>query len=163
MSTLRANQIQTITGEVILNSTGSILQTVFNENNTYTFNSAIRIYESIVSVTLTSVKANSRYFMTGYSHGYSSTSNSRGNLGFAVQSGASTTRLAGVDGEYGDSWGTLAYPGGQYNRSFVYYSSVAAGTNLTFYLLGAGYDSQIGWNFPGYGHKNCITVMEISA
>lgn len=164
------NQIQTTAGKPILNSTGSILQVAYAESTTEVTTNA-QTYVIIHSVTLTSVSPNSRYFMIGYSHAYSTSGYARTNLGFSVRINGVTTRIYGVDG-IGDSWGTVAnYPGtgggAQLNRSGVYTSSAAAGTSLTFNLLGASYDSVSPtlayFNISGYGHKSTITVMEISA
>lgn len=169
MSTVKTNQIQTTGGKVILPSTGSILQVAYAESTTQVTNSAARTYEVIHSVTLTSVAANSRYFVTGYAHGYNATSNSRGNIGFSVTISGVTTRIAGVDGVSGDSWGTNFTPpsgssGAALTRSAVYTSTAAAGTSMTFNLLGTNYDASGSiFNYSGYSHKSTITVMEVSA
>jgi hypothetical protein len=160
MSTVKTNQIQTTGGKVILPSTGSILQVAYDESTTQVTSSGTT-YAVIHSVTLTSVATNSRYFLTGYCHGYSGTSGRRANLGFSVTINGTTTRIYGVDST--DNWGTPAYPGGQYNRSGVYTSTAAAGTSLTFNLLAGGYDGAVSFNYSGYSHKSTITVMEISA
>jgi hypothetical protein len=165
MSTIKTNAIQTVAGKPILNSTGSILQVAYADSTTQVSASA-QTYTIIHSVTLTSVAANSRYFMDGYCHAYSASSGARANLGFSVTIGGTTTRIYGTDGG-GDSWGTNVNPAGsggaQFNRSGVYTSSAAAGTSLTFNLLGTSYDATTIWNYIGYGHKSTITVMEISA
>lgn len=160
MSTVKTNQIQTTGGKVILPSTGSILQVAYAESTTQVVSTS-STYAVIHSVTLTSVATNSRYFLTGYCHGYSTSATSRANLGFSVTISGTTTRIYGVD--TADNWGTNANPGGQYNRSGVYTSTAAAGTSLTFNLLGGGYDGAITFNYTGYSHKSTITVMEISA
>lgn len=161
MSTVKTNQIQTTGGKVILPSTGSILQVAYGES-TSQVTSSTTTYSVIHSVTLTSVAANSRYFLTGYVHGYTGGSTSqRANIGFSVTIGGTTTRIYGADSL--DNWGTNSYPGAQYNRSGVYTSTAAAGTSLTFNLLGGGYDGAIVFNYTGYSHKSTITVMEISA
>ena len=89
---------------------------------------------------------------------------------FPVTIAGTTTRISGVDGSSGDSWGTNAYPvstsssGAIYTRSAVYTSTAAAGTSMTFNILGTAYDQTATiWNYSGYGHKSTITVMEVSA
>lgn len=169
MSTVKTNQIQTTAGKIILPSTGSILQVAYADSTTQVTNSAVRTYEIIHSVTLTSVAANSRYFIDGYAHGYNQTQGARGNIGFSVTISGTTTRISGVDGTSGDSWGTHLRPDGSlsgvvYARSAVYTSTAAAGTSMTFNLLGTSYDASTSiFNYSGYSHKSTITVMEISA
>lgn len=162
MSTLKTNAITTVAGKPILNSTGSILQVAYGESTTQVTSSA-QSYAIIHSVTLTSVAPNSRYFLTGYSHCYSATAGTRANLGFSVTISGTTTRIYGVDGSAGDSWGTVANPGGQLNRSGVYTSTSPAGTTMVFNLLGTSYENATSFNFAGYNHRSIITVMEISA
>ena len=149
-------------GNPILQQTGSILQVAYADSTTQV-SASTQTYTIIHSVTLTSVAANSRYFMDGYCHCYSASSPARANLGFSVTIGGTTTRIYGVDGSSGDSWGTNVTSGGQLNRSGVYTSSAAAGTSLTFNLLGTSFDATTIWNYIGYNHKSTITVMEISA
>lgn len=168
MSTLRTNAITTTGGKPILNSTGSILQVAYGESTTQVI-VAQQTYTVIHSVSLTSVSPNSRYFITGYAHGYNATSNNRSNIGFSVTISGVTTRISGVDGGSGDSWGTNTSPvssssGAIFARSAVYTSTAAAGTSLTFNLLGTGYDAaNTYFNYSGYNHRSTLTVIEISS
>jgi len=141
---------------------GTILQTEFGSTTSQVVNTTTRTYQVIHSLTLTSINSNSRYFITGYAHGYSASAGARSNLGFSVTIGGVTTRIEGVDGANGDSWGTSATNGAQYNRSTVWTSTSPAGTIMTFNLLGAGYDFAPTWNLSTYGHKSTLTVMEIA-
>lgn len=163
MSTLRANQIETVNGKIILPSTGSILQVAYGDSTTQVI-AAQQTYTIIHSVSLTPVASNSRYFITGYSHAYNASAGARANIGFSVTIGGTTTRISGVDGAAGDSWGTDSHNGCQLNRSAVYTSGTASGTSMTFNLLGTSYDhANTYFNYAGYGHKSTLTIMEISA
>lgn len=169
MSTLRANQIETVNGKIILPSTGSILQVAYGDSTTQVIVPQ-QLYTIIHSVSLTSVAPNSRYFMTGYAHAYNDTSGTVGdpgarvNIGFSVTIAGTTTRISGVDTNYGDSWAVNSINGVQCTRSAVYTSTAPAGTSITFNLLGASYDyADTYFNYAGYGHKSTLTIMEISA
>ena len=154
-----------VSGSVI--APGSVIQTSFGSTTAQFTNTLAQTYQVIHSTTLISKGENSKYYLSGYAHGYTSVSN-RANLGFSVTIngiGITTTRIAGVDGANGDSWGTDSYSGAQYNRSTVWSSSVGSGTTMTFNLLGAGWDSSgCNWNWSTptfYGHESTLTVMEI--
>ena len=143
---------------------GTILKVSYGEGTTQLSTTTTNTYQVIHSVSHTAVAPNSRYFLTGYSHAYNANADSRANLGFSVTIGGTTTRIEGVDGSTGDTWGTNTYPGAQLNRSTVYTSTAAPGTALTFNLLGAGWDdTAMRFNYTGYGHVSTLTVMEIAA
>lgn len=166
MSTLRANQIQTVAGKPLLNSTGSILNVAYSEYTTSFANSVVHTYQIFYSLPITATASNSRYLLIGNAHSYNATTDSRCNIGYSVTISGTTTRIVGVDGITGDSWG---YPsnvgsGGCYmNRQAIYTSSASAGTTLTFNFLVGCFEGLGQYNFAGYNHKSTFTVMEISA
>ena len=142
---------------------GTIIKVSYGEGTTQVATTVAQTYTLIHSVSHTAVSTNSRYFLTGYSHAYNATAGTRANLGFSVTIGGVTTRIEGVDGASGDSWGTEAYPGSQLNRSTVYTSTAAAGTVLTFNLLGASFENtNTIFNYSGYSHQSNLTIMEIT-
>ena len=118
----------------------------------------------------------------GYAHAWSPTVQSRCNIGFSVTIGSSsanpvllpggvttlTYRIAGVDGNTGDSWGTSTNGiGATYARQSVWDPSAAgitvpAGTTMTFNLLGASWDVLPNWNWQTFQHRNALTVQEIA-
>ena len=145
---------------------GTIIKVSYGEGTTQVTTTAAQTYTLIHSVSHIAAAANSRYFLTGYSHAYNAITGTRTNLGFSVTIGGVTTRIEGVDGvpnPGGDSWGTAAYPGAQLNRSTVYTSTATPGTVLTFNLLGASYENiDTIFNYSGYGHQSTLTIMEIA-
>ena len=166
MSTLKTNAIQTVAGKPILNSTGSILQVGYTEYTTQYTNSTIQTYQIFYSQTITASAPSSRYLLIGNTHSYNATANGRCNMGYSVTISGTTTRISGVDGGGGDSWG---YPsgggnGGCYmNRQAIYTSTASAGTSLTFNFLVACWEGAGIFNASGYSHKSTFTVMEISS
>jgi hypothetical protein len=162
MSTLKTNAITTVAGKPILNSTGSVLQVAYTESIGQVTSSA-GSYTILQPLVLTATASNSRYILIGYAHAYSATAGTRSNLGFSVTNNSITTRIFGVDGASGDSWGTTTQSGCQLNRSGVYTSSASAGTLLIFNLLGTSYENTTIFNLAGYGHKLTFTVLEISS
>jgi hypothetical protein len=168
MSTLKTNAIQTVAGKPILNSTGGILNVAYTEYTTAFANSAAQTYEIFYSLPVTATASNSRYLLIGNAHSYNTTLNGRCNIGYSVTISGATTRIVGVDGGAGDSWG---YPsgggiGGCYmNRQAIYTSTASAGTLLTFNFLVGCYEGvgQFNWQGTAYNHKSTFTVMEISA
>ena len=170
MSILRTNAIQTVAGKPILNNTGGILNVAYSEYTTSFANSVAQTYQIFYSLPIIATASNSRYLLIGNAHSYSQTANSRCNIGYSVTISGTTTRIVGVDGSNGDSWG---YPsnwgasGGCYmNRQAIYTSSASAGTTLTFNFLVGCYEGlgQYNWSVPfSYNHKSTFTVMEISA
>lgn len=177
MSVIKANEIQDLNGNVILNTNNRIkfLQVVSGESTTQISSTIVRNYNNLNnSVSLTTVGENSSFFITGYAHVYviSSTTNSfsRCNIGFSVTNGSTTTRISGVDGTLGDSWGSNASSnssiGATLNRSTLWTpnTQLNSGVTITFNLLGAHFDAgNAHWNFEPYGHNNTITVMEFAA
>ena len=146
---------------------GTIIGTAYGSSTTTVSVGAIRTYVEIANLTYTTKAANSIFFLTGYTHCYGSggsyTSSSRANIGFEVVSGGVTTRITGIDGASGDSWGTQSYPGCILARHEQYTSSFAAGASCTFKLLGASFDlSTANFNHPGYNHKCVLTLFEIA-
>ena len=146
---------------------GTIIGTAYGSSTTTVTLAATQTYVEIANLTYTTKAANSIFFLTGYSHCYGSggsyTGSTRANIGFEVVSGGVTTRISGVDGSSGDSWGTQSYPGCILARHEQYTSSFAAGTACTFKLLGASFDlSTCKFNHPGYNHKCVLTLFEIA-
>lgn len=166
MSILKADQIQSLSGKPILNSTGSILNVAYTEYTTSFANTAVQTYQIFYSLPITATASNSRYLLIGNAHSYNPTANARCNIGYSVTISGTTTRIVGVDGSTGDSWG---YPsgvgfGGCYmNRQAIYTSSASLGTTLTFNFLVGCYEGVGQFNLAGYNHKSTFTVMEISA
>jgi hypothetical protein len=167
MSTLKTNAIQTVAGKPILNSTGGILNVAYTEYTTAFANSVVQTYQIFYSLPITATASNSRYLLIGNSHSYNATANSRCNIGYSVTISGTTTRIVGVDGASGDSWGYPSNVGtsaGCYmNRQAIYTSSASAGTTLTFNFLVGCYEGLGQYNWAGYNHKSTFTVMEISA
>ena len=174
MSVIKANEIQDLNGNVILNTNNRIkfLQVVSGESTTQISSTNIQNYNNLNnSVSLTTVGENSSFFITGYAEVavalVNTTPFARCNIGFSVTNGSTTTRISGVDGVYGDSWGSNAAPQGTtLNRSTLWTpnTQLNSGVTLTFNLLGAQYDvGNIFWNNEPYGHNNTITVMEFAA
>jgi hypothetical protein len=144
---------------------GSVLQIAKGESTTQVSFSTIYTYYVLYSFNVTAVGDNSRYVFNTYQHAYHTTSTgaTRANLGYSVTIGGTTTRLAGVDGSYGDSWGQQAYPSAILNRHHVWDSSVPTGTVITVNVLGAIYDAgTIHFTYAGYGIKGICTVTEVS-
>ena len=142
---------------------GTIIKVSYGEGTTEMSTTAAQAYYTIHSVNHTALATNSKYFLTAYCHAYDVNPGTRANLGFSVTIGGVTTRIQGVDGSYGDAWGTAAYPGANLNRSTVYTSTAAAGTVLTFNLMGASWDTNdTRFNYTGYGHISTLTIMEIA-
>jgi hypothetical protein len=163
MSTIKTNAITTVAGKPILNSTGSILQAGYAEYTTQ-YTNTTQTYQVFYSLPITASASNSRYLLIGNTHTYSITTGARCNIGYSVTIGGTTTRIAGVDGANGDSWGNLCYSGVTMNRQAIYTSTAASGTTLTFNFLVAGFDAATYiFNYSGYGHKSTFTVMEISS
>jgi hypothetical protein len=180
MSTLRANQIQTITGKPIVNSTGSILNVAYTEYTTAFANSAEKTYQIFYSLPITATASNSRYLLIGNAHSYNlpipvappgtPLTYGRCNMGYSVTIGGVTTRISGVDGSNGDSWGYPALLSGaavgcHMNRQAIYTSSASAGTTLTFNFLVASWEGlgQYNWQGTFYNQKSTFTIMEISS
>jgi len=164
MSTLKTNAIQTVAGKPILNSTGSILQVNYAEYTPQVSFTTIRSYEVFYSQTITASASNSHYLLIGNTHAYSATTSLRGNIGYSVTISGVTTRISGVDGAGGDSWGNVLFPGTTMNRQVIYTSTASAGTSLTFNFLVGHFDAGTAtYNFAGYNHKSTFTVLEISA
>ena len=164
MSTLKTNAIQTVAGKPILNSTGSILQSGYAEYTTQLSSATTVTYQVFYSLPIIASASNSRYLLIGNTHTYSTTTGARCNIGYSVTISGTTTRIAGVDGASGDSWGNVCYPGITMNRQAIYTSTAASGTSLTFNFLVAGFDAATYvFNYSGYGHKSTFTVLEISA
>jgi hypothetical protein len=109
MSLIKTNAITTVAGKPILNSTGSILQAGYVEYTTQYINSTIQTYQIFYSQTITASAPSSRYLLIGNTHSYNATANGRCNIGYSVTISGTTTRIVGVDGGFGDSWG---YPSG---------------------------------------------------
>ena len=146
---------------------GTIIGTAYGSSTTNVSVGTSKTYVEIANLTYTTKAANSIFFLTGYAHCYGSggayTSSTRANIGFEVVSGGVTTRITGVDGNSGDTWGTQSYPGCILARHDQYTSSFAAGTACTFKLLGASFDlSTAKFNHPGYNHKCVLTLFEIA-
>ena len=142
---------------------GTIIKVSYGEGTTQMATTAAQTYYTIHSVNHTALATNSKYFLTAYCHAWDASDSSRANLGFSVTIGGVETRIQGVDGGSGDSWGTNAYPGANLNRSTVYTSTATAGTVLTFNLMGAGWDTNdTRFNYTGYGHISTLTIMEIA-
>ena len=142
------------------------VQTVFDKSTTQVAVSSAQTYMLIQSVVLQTIESGSMFYMNAYAHGYSGTNSpsTRANLGYSITIGETTTRIAGVDGSAGDSWGTQLYPGAIYSRPAIYAPDVAipAGTTCTFNLLAASWDvSNSIWNYTGYGHESTLVVTEI--
>ncbi len=189
MSVIKANEIQDLNGNVILNTNNRIkfLQVVSGESTTQissdsptTTSPNIQNYYNLGnSVSLTTVGENSSFFITGYAQvvvfivSGQGSEYSRCNIGFSVTNGSTTTRISGVDGSSGDSWGSNALQNnGLYNsgvtlsRSTLWTPNTQLNSNvtLTFNLLGAQYDvGNIRWNIEPYSHNNTITVIEFAA
>ena len=168
MSTLKTNTIQTVDGKPILNSTGSILNVAYTEYTTAFANSVAGTYEIFYSLPITATASNSRYLLIGNAHSYNTTVNGRCNIGYSVTISGATTRIVGVDGTSGDSWGypsNVGLAGCYMNRQAIYTSSASVGTTLTFNFLVGCYEGvgQYNWQGPLYNHKSTFTVMEISA
>jgi hypothetical protein len=144
---------------------GSVLQIAKGESTTQVSFSTAHTYYVLYSFNVTAVGDNSRYVFNTYQHAYHTTSTGipRANLGYSVTIGGTTTRLAGVDGASGDSWGQMAYPGTLLNRHHVWDSSVPAGTAMTVNVLAAIFDAGTTYfNYAGYGFKGICTVTEVS-
>jgi hypothetical protein len=174
MSVIKANEIQDLNGNVILNTNNRIkfLQVVSVETTQQVTSTAYQVYYDLAnSVSLTTVGENSSFFIIGYAPVYSnSTSVSRHNIGFSVTNGSTTTRISGVDSSLGDSWGSnaaISATGVTLNRSTLWTPNTQINSNvtLTFNLLGARYDTAgiSYWNLSTYSHNNTITVMEFAA
>lgn len=166
MSTLRTNAIQTVVGKPILNSTGSILNVAYTEYTTAFANSVVQTYQIFYSLPIIATASNSRYLLIGNTHVYNATANSRCNIGYSVTISGTTTRIIGIDGAAGDSWGNPANFGCTMNRQAIYTSSASAGTTLTFNFLVASWEGVGQYNYLAgttYNHKSTFTVMEISA
>ena len=177
MSVIKANEIQDLNGNVILNTNNRIkfLQVVSGESTTLISSTTRQNYYNLNnSVSLTTVGENSSFFITGYAHVYLisdlTRTFARCNIGFSVTNGSTTTRISGVDGNLGDSWGSNASStgpvGSTLNRSTLWTPNTQLNSNvtLTFNLLGAHFDAGNAlWNFEPYGHNNTITVMEFAA
>jgi uncharacterized membrane protein len=168
MSTLKTNAIQTVAGKPILNSTGGILNVAYTEYTTAFANSAVQTYQIFYSLPVTATASNSRYLLIGNAHSYSAIANSRCNIGYSVTISGTTTRIVGVDGNNGDSWGypsAVGFGGCYMNRQAIYTSTASAGTLLTFNFLVGCFEGvgEYNWQGPTYNHKSTFTVMEISA
>jgi hypothetical protein len=166
MSTLKTNAIQTVAGKPILNSTGSILQTVYVENTTQYSLATTQSYQVFYSSPITATANSSRYLLIGNTHSWNGTANGRCNMGYSVTISGVTTRIAGVDGGSGDAWGYpsgAGYVGCYMNRQAIYTSTAVAGTVLTFNFLVAQWEGTGTYNYTGHSHKSTFTVMEISS
>jgi hypothetical protein len=142
---------------------GSVLQIAKGESTTQVSFATIQTYFTLYSFNVTAVGDNSRYVFNTYQHAYHNSGGARANLGYSVTIGGTTTRLAGVDGSYSDSWGQTAYPAAILNRHHVWDSSVPAGTVITVNVLGAMFDPGIiHFSFANYNMKGFCTVTEVS-
>jgi hypothetical protein len=161
---ITTTQVLNNSGKPILNSTGSILQVGYTEYTTQFSSATTQTYQIFYSQTITASASNSRYLLIGNTHAYSATSGARCNIGYSVTISGTTTRISGVDGVNGDSWGNECINGVTMNRQAIYTSTASAGTTLTFNFLVASYDAATYiFNYSGYGHKSTFTVMEISS
>ena len=148
-----------------LQRAGNVLQVAKGESTTEVSFTTLYTYYVLYSFNVTAVGDNSRYVFNTYQHAFHSaiSFSSRANLGYSVTIGGITTRLAGVDGANGDSWGQIANPGTVLSRPHVWDSSVPAGTVITVNVLGATFDAgTCTFNFSAYNHKGICTVTEVS-
>jgi hypothetical protein len=175
MSIIKTNAIQTVAGKPIVNSTGSILNVAYKEYTTQFISTSVQTYEIFYSLSVTATASNSRYLLIGNAHSWNNApSYGRNNMGYSVTIGGVTTRILGVDGPNGDSWGYPAVVasgalGCFMNRQGIYTSSASAGTTLTFNFLVACWEG-LGYFNPNtlpslvpYSHKSTFTIMEISS
>ena len=175
MSVIKANEIQDLNGNVILNTNNRIkfLQVVSVETTQEVQSNVFQSYYDLAtSVSLTTVGENSSFFIIGYTGSAGAVGTiCRVNLGFSVTNGSTTTRISGVDSSLGDSWGSnaaISATGVTLNRSTLWTPNTQINSNvtLTFNLLGGAYDTTSGtvfWNRAPYSHNTTITVMEFAA
>jgi len=174
MSVIKANEIQDLNGNVILNTNNRIkfLQVVSVETTQEVQSNVFQSYYDLAtSVSLTTVGENSSFFIIGYTGSAGAVGTiCRVNLGFSVTNGSTTTRISGVDGVNGDSFGSDGGRnyGTSLNRSTLWTPNTQINSNvtLTFNLLGGAYDTTSGtvfWNRAPYSHNTTITVMEFAA
>ena len=158
----------------LVDSRGSILQVVKTTNSSAVTMTTFQSYEEIDNLTLITKGTNSSFLVMGTAHAFHSQSTTRVSIGFQIGS----TFIAGKTGNPGDAWGhDVGGLGGHINRHIVTDQTYAAGTSLTFKMLGAQWDNRVTgtpsvfvgaiFNYGSnvsqdYGHVSALTVMEIA-
>lgn len=175
MTTLNVDTWQAVDGT----SYNRCLQTVTGiqaGNNQFQISSSgtsNNFYDTPITVTITSKKANSKFFLMSDITGYIQATDCACNTGFARTIGGTRTLVLGVNGSGGDTWqgfGNSSAWGSStsYNiaRTFMDAPNVAAGTSITYTVTYATISASsghhtVGWNT--YEHHNKIIVLEIEA
>jgi len=130
-------------------------------------------YDCNISVTITSKKANSKFFLMSDITGYIQATDCACNTGFARTIGGTRTLVLGVNGTGSDSWvgfGNSSAWGNatSYNimRTFLDTPNVAAGTSITYNVTYATISASTGHHTVGWTTHtphNKIIVLEIEA
>jgi hypothetical protein len=148
----------------------NVIQTQFVSWQTVTTVSVTQSYQPLsgATITITSSYPNTKFLLMAHVNGYHPAQGGV-NIGFNRVVGGVTTRLLGTDGGSGDSW-MAEGNGGETNNSFniprhwLDVPGVAAGTSITYNVLGGNWNSSngtAGFNWSGYTLTSMFTVMEI--
>jgi hypothetical protein len=175
MSIVKANNWTDSNGEAyntilqLAEGTSTTTFSVTNPNGVYS--------ETPLNVTITTKRANSRFYIICSQQCYSTTFNNGWNIAFTrkIGSGADVF-IAGRSGSAGgggdsDTWMGFGHSGGpsssSWTRTRTAFDEPAqpAGTSLTYKLWFGGWTTAgQGWShYPGYNQTSRIHVMEIAA
>jgi len=144
----------------------NVIQTQSVTWSTATYNSTNYSYTPLTggSITITSSYANTRFLLMGQVQAYHPAAGG-GNIGFNRVLAGNTTRLLGVDGTTGEAW--MGEGNGVTQNSFnivrhwLDVPGVAAGTSITYNVLGGCWTSGVYYNYSGYSPNSTFTVLEI--
>jgi hypothetical protein len=175
MTTLNVDTWQSVSGtsynRCLQTATG--IQAANNQFQISSSGTSDNFYDLPITVTITSKKANSKFFLMSDIVGYIQATDCACNTGFSRTIGATRTLVLGVNGSGSDSWvgfGNSSAWGNStsYNiaRTFIDAPNVAAGTSITYTVTYATIAAStghhtVGWNT--YLHYNKIIVLEIEA
>lgn len=172
MSTLKANAWQSSNGvpydKLIQHQSYSLpglITTITNPNSNYTSTS--------LALTITSKKANSKFFIMADCQGYVTTQATNGwNIAIVRNIAGVDTYVAGYTGGSGDSWMGMYHSSGLATNSWskcrtsVDTPNVAKGTAITYTVYIGGWTTTGGtfyFGYDGYGDfGNKITVFEFA-
>lgn len=172
MSTLRANSWQSSNGipydKLIQHQSYSLpglITTITNPNSNYT--------STTLTITVTSKKANSKFFVMADCRGYVTTQATNGwNIALVRNIAGVDTYVAGVTGGSGDSWMGMYHGSGLATNSWAKCRTamdtpnVAKGTSITYTVYVGGWTTTGGTfylGYDGYGDAgNRITVFEFA-
>ena len=142
----------------------NVIQTRFVSWTNVTTNNVEKTYTPLTggTITITSTLASSKFLLMAHVNGYHNAGGGV-NIGFNRVLSGTTTRLVGVDGSQGESW--MAEGNGSTSNSFNIQRhwqdspGVAAGTAITYNVLGGSWGASSTTAYFNYGGNYTLTSM----